>query len=242
MSQIAELYLAPVKPPLRGPHIAKRYLNVDEDDFESLPTFLIPYIVKYQKKYDDIFHVKHEGNHYLIRCLTVKEYQLLCLLRKWFDPSLGIPVEDKLIFSDIDLEEIFGSCILYPDNLDSDPTVLAGLPRALVELSIQNSGWDSEEDILSVQEYGRTELQSNLIVQMATFIRRAFPNMSDEDLYENNMIKIMSLLARAEALLGSPFEIKKASQNVASKISTQTMIKEDMKEMHKMGMHQQPTE
>jgi len=237
MGELTEAYLAPVNPPLPGPRIHGRYLSDDEGDFDSLPLELVPYVVKYHAKYEDIFHVKHEGKHYLIRCLTAKEYQLLCLLRKWFDPTLGLPVEDKQAFSSLDIEEIFGDCILYPDNLDTDPAVLAGLPYSLVELAIQNSGWDSEHDILTVQDYGRKELESNLITQMATFIKRAFPGMSDDQIYSGNMIQIMGLLARAEAIAGDKFEIKRQDQkSAASKISTQTMIKEDLKAMRRMGI------
>jgi len=241
MERFAAAYLAPENPVLQGPRISGDYLVVDGEEESVLPSELIPCIVKNQPIYKDIFHVKHEGKHYLFRCLTTKEYQLLCLLRKWFDPKLGLQVEGRPAFSVVGVEDIFANCILYPEDLGSDPNILAGLPRAIVEMAIQNSGWDSNEDIFSVQEYGRNEVQTNLITQMATFIRRGLPSTTDEEIYNHNMIGMMNMLARAEALIGEKFEIKKQKKdNVGSDIATKVTIREDLKALRNMGISGNP--
>lgn len=240
MGELCEAYLGPEYLP-EPRIIVEDFLKQGEGYEPSLSPHLAPFIAKILKDNDDVFHLKYEGQDYIIRPLNVKEYKILSKIRQYFDPTIGFPSK-RPRFNIINLEDIFSECILYPENIE-EMNISAGVTDMLIETAIQHSGWDSEEDVFTSQGYGRSELKSNLIKQIFTFILRAHPGTSQKDLERKNILDIMELLASSELILGDSFDIEKSNKKKdGEKISTDVMIKEDLQEMRKAGIGNNPLE
>lgn len=133
------------------------------------------------KKYDPLLFYEIDGQFFICKTLTRKEYRAIINSPRLND-------YDKV-------DEVCKTCILYPEGFDLD-NCDCGLPDELFKRIYEDSCL-SAESMIMLLEMNREEM-TLLESQMGCMILDAFPSYKLKDLEEMNMIEFIKLYSRAE--------------------------------------------
>lgn len=136
------------------------------------------------KKYEAVFFSEIEGQIFIFRPLTRKEYRDVLENQNMDDYSKQ--------------DTICKQVLLYPDNFDFDECS-AGLPDILFKDILEKSCLDVESTfyLLKIQR----EEAENLSSEMTCIIAEAFPSYTIEEIESWNNFKFIKIYAQAEWVL-----------------------------------------
>jgi hypothetical protein len=157
-------------------------------------------VAEAKSKYGEVHMVEVEDDVFLFRCLTRKEYMDTLMVTQ--DPS----VQEEIICQ---------LAVIYPPNLNF-AQMGAGFASLLAPEIINQSGFGNLRKSHYYFDTYKERMMGSFEMQAEAAIQAAFPNITEEEMQNWTVEKLMRMLAKAEWILrevkGYPIEFQDLSQ------------------------------